>query len=251
MRVAIKFTWYTLFVPSETMHTSAAWKRFELWVNMFSSLDSLGFTLIVFLSRRWSMSCISVVSLVFACSPLVWPEQQVRHHQTSGPHTPTASAPPLLLCPFRPPLQQGPQAVWGLRNGARITSLPASFCAVYSLPVLCLHSLRLLHQPPSSSCSAAATSCLLPILLLPTRPCPAPAISVQHTNQSVLHWERLWGGHGAEEGPVGESGRSPASAVEWVSGAPPPPPPQPEHKPFFLFLAAFSRSVLHSLQAAQ
>lgn len=225
MSVAIKWCHspgipsYSFRVPSETIHScmKTVWTVnycvfyflfVSFCVDSFLNLPPVG---------GIGKARVSVLSLVFACSPLVWPEQQVRHHQTGGARTPTASAPPLLLCSLCHPLQQGPQAVWGQWNGAWIASLPAPFCTIHPIPVLCVHSLDLLHQPSSS---ATATSCLLPILLLPSCPCPAPAIGVQHTNQSVLHWERLWGGHGAEAGPVGESGWSSATAVEWVSGAP-------------------------------
>lgn len=188
---------------------------------------------------------------VFACFFLMWPEQQVRHHQTSGPHASAASAPPLPLRSLCLLLQQGPQGLGGLWNGAPIASLPIPRCAVHPVPVLCVHSLLLLHQSPSSSSSSSRPSCLLPILLrlllphLPPCPCPTPTVGVQHTDQPVLHWERLWGGHGAEAGPVGESGRSPASAVKWVSGA----PFSREMSHSFLFLAGLSP--LHSLQVVQ
>lgn len=231
----MSFTWYSLCigVPSETIHTFRAW---TVW-SFFNLLFVKSF-FYYFNFASWSpiVRVASFFPFVFACSPLMWSEQQVRHHQTGGPHTPTASAPPLLLWPLHPALQQGPQAIRGLRNGASIASLPAPIRPIHPIPVVCVYALGLLHQPSSST----SATCLVPVLLLglllpllPPCPGPSPAVGVQHTHQPVLHWECLWGGDGAEAGPVGESGWSPTSAVKWVSCAP---PSQQTSRPFYFWL---------------
>lgn len=143
----VSFTWYTLLirVPSETIRTFPAWKPFGVFFCLVVFKYFLNF---VIWSPGGVIGIVCVVFLFFpfvlACSPLVGPERQVRHHQTGGPHTPTVPAPPLLLWPLFPP-QQGPQAVWGLWNGAWIASLPVPICTFHSIPILCVFSLGLLH----------------------------------------------------------------------------------------------------------